>query len=94
MGLGRQTLVAPVYILPEGGGGGGGTSYVLDIRYVPLERPLFLTLNFCSGAYHFHKFMAEIFRSRASQFLVARQIFYIFAGPETTVFKISFCSSH
>ena len=35
------------------GGGGGGTLYVY--MYVPRERPSLLTLNFCSSAYHFHK---------------------------------------
>ena len=36
------------------GGGGGGTS-IMYIGYVPRKRPTFLTLNFSSRAYHFHK---------------------------------------
>ena len=43
--------------------GGGGTSICMHIGYVPRERPPFSALNFRSGAYHFHKFPQNPFRS-------------------------------
>ena len=33
------------------------------IGYVPRERPPFSALNFCSGAYHFHKLPKNLFQS-------------------------------
>ena len=50
----------------------------LTYRYMSLERPPFLALNFRSGS---------------SPFLVARQILYFVAVPEFIIFKISSCSS-
>ena len=58
-------------------GGGGGTSYVLVLSsYDPRERPPLFNLNLHSGAYHFYKCKKKN-RSRASPFLVARQIFFL-----------------
>ena len=37
------------------GGGGGHFHIIVHIGYVPFERPPFSALNFCSRAYHFHK---------------------------------------
>ena len=70
------------------GGGGGGTSICMHIGYVPRERPPFSALNFRSGAYHFHKFPKNLFRSITNlHFLVD------FAVPETIFFKISLIST-
>ena len=81
-----------------GGVGGGGLYFVCyNVRYVSRERPPppFSTLNFSSGAYHYFikKIGQKLFFLDHSPFLVARQICYIFAVPETIAYKISFRSS-
>ena len=53
--------------------------------YVPHERPPFSALNFRSGAYHFHKFPKNLFRSITILHFLAD-----FAVPETIIFKINF----
>ena len=49
--------------------------------YVPRKRPPFSARNFCSGAYHFHKFPPNPFRSITILLFVAD-----FAVPETIIF--------
>ena len=71
-----------------GGGGGGGTSICMHIGYVPRKRPPFSALNFCSGAYHFHKLPKNPFWSITILHFLAD-----FAVPETIIFKISLISS-
>ena len=71
-----------------GGGGGGGTSICMHIGYVPQERPAFSALNFHSGAYHFHKFSKNPFRSITILHFLAD-----FAVPETIIFTISLIST-
>ena len=60
----------------------------MHIGYVLHERPPFSALNFCSGAYHFHKLPTNLFRS-----ITILHILADFAVPETIIFKISFISS-
>ena len=55
------------------------------LRYVPRERPTFSALNFRSGAYHFHKFPPNPFRSITILHFLAD-----FAVPETIIFKTFF----
>ena len=65
----------------------------MHIGYVPQERPPFSALNFRSGAYNFHKFPKNPFRS-----ITILHFFGDFAVPETIIFKISnyipFIASH
>ena len=61
----------------------GGTSICMHIGYVPQERPPFSALNFRSGAYHFHKFPKNPFRS-----ITILHFWADFAVPETIIFKI------
>ena len=68
--------------------GGGGTSICMHIGYVPQERPPFSALNFRSGAYHFHKFPKNLFRS-----ITILHILADFAVPETIIFNISLIST-
>ena len=72
-----------------GGGGGGGTSIIcMHIGYVSQERTPFSALNFRSGAYHFHKFPKNPFRS-----ITILHFWADFAVPETIIFKISLIST-
>ena len=83
-------LDSPMINAPEmsRGGGGGGTSICMHIGYVPRERPPFSALNFCSGAYHFHKLPKNLFRSITILHSLAD-----FAVLETIIFKISLIST-
>ena len=55
---------------------------------MPRERPPFSALNFRSGAYHFHKYPKNPFRSITILHFLAD-----FAVPETIIFKISLIST-
>ena len=76
--------------------GGGGHSVCIAWQVCAAGETPICKPKFRCGAHNFHE--ANIFRSRASPFLVARHIFClvfaIFAIPETIVFNISFRSSH
>ena len=68
--------------------GGGGYSICMHIGYVPRERPPFSALKFRSGAYNFHKFPKNPFRSITILHFLAD-----FAVPETIIFKFSLIST-
>ena len=54
---------------------------------MPRERPQFLTLNFRSGAYHFHRWRKFSFPEQKVKIFSFQPGFYIFAVPETIVFN-------
>ena len=94
--------VVVLHIWGRNARGGGGSSICMHIGYVPQERPPFSALNFRSGAYNFHKFPKNPFRSISFSQISKKSVpehhhftffWRIFAVPETIIFKISLIST-